>query len=336
MTEPSDMSVLLSVRSLRTEFSPSGSLIPSNRLPVIAVDGVSFDITKGTCLGIVGESGCGKTTLGRSLLRIIEPQQGQVLFDGIDIRNLSQRQLRQHRRDMQLVFQDPYGSLDPRMTIGASIEEPLVVHREGGREDRRKRVAELLDMVGLQSSFASRYPHELSGGQRQRVCIARAIALSPRFIVCDEPVSALDVSVQSQVLNLLTQLQRELGLTYLFISHNLAVVRHIADRIAVMYLGRIVEIADAADLFERPQHPYTVALLAAVPGMEGTTDRTKFIVPGDPPDPSHRPSGCQFHPRCPFATEECRRELPKLEGKTSIRADHLVACHYAGNFAQSE
>ncbi len=327
--------VLLSVRGLSTDFPIKANGFHPNHTHLRAVDDVSFEVAKSTTLGIVGESGCGKTTLGRSILRLVEPAHGQIFLDGLDILALSPGKLRDLRRNVQLVFQDPNGSLNPRMTIGASIEEPMVVRHQGTSGNRRKRVEDLLERVGLQRSFVHRYPHELSGGQRQRVCIARAIALSPKLIVCDEPVSALDVSVQSQILNLLAELQRELGLTYLFISHNLAVVEHVADWIAVMYLGKIVEYARSEDLFRNPQHPYTMALFSAVPQLDPTVRKERVIVPGDPPDPANPPSGCRFHPRCQFATDECRRVAPKLEARSSTSPSHLVSCHLAGNLARN-
>jgi oligopeptide/dipeptide ABC transporter ATP-binding protein len=300
-----------------------------------AVDGVSFDLPRGLTLGVVGETGCGKSTLGRSILHLVRPTGGQVWFDGVDVLAASRSRLRRLRRDMQLVFQDPNASLDPRMTVGASITEPLVIFGAGTRRARAERAAELLDRVGLPPSIAQRYPHELSGGQRQRVCIARAIALSPKFMVCDEPVSALDVSVQAQVLNLLVDLQHELGLTYLFISHNLAVVEHVSDLIAVMYLGRIVESAPTAELIRRAAHPYTRALFSAVPKPEPTGRQTQLVLIGDPPDPARPPTGCGFHPRCPHATEECRRVTPRLETKAGLTPAHWAACHHAEHLARN-
>jgi oligopeptide/dipeptide ABC transporter ATP-binding protein len=293
------------------------------------VDGVSFDILRGSTLGLVGESGCGKTTAGRTILRLVEATGGSVSFDGVDVLKADGRTLRTLRRDMQIVFQDPFGSLNPRMKVGGIVAEPLDVFAVGDGRERRERVAELLARVGLRSDDARRYPHEFSGGQRQRIGIARAIALNPRFVVLDEPVSALDVSIQAQILNLLNDLKAELKLTYLFIAHNLAVVEHFSDRVAVMYLGKIVEVADAADLYARPSHPYTMALLASVPEPDPARRRERSPVTGEPPSPLSPPSGCAFHPRCPFATEECRRVTPPLKSEPDAAAGRLVACHHA-------
>jgi oligopeptide/dipeptide ABC transporter ATP-binding protein len=322
MTRP-----LLEVRDLATHFPVRGGLLGRARGVVRAVDGVSFDVEPGETLALVGESGCGKTTTGRSILRLVEPTRGEVRFDGVDVRALEPEPLRQLRRRMQIIFQDPYGSLNPRMTVGAAIREGLLVHRiaEGAEADRR--VARLLDEVGLRPEFAARLPHEFSGGQRQRIGIARALAVEPRFVVCDEPVSALDVSVQAQVINLLRDLQRERGLAYLFIAHDLAVVAHMADRVAVMYLGRIVELAPRATLFAMPRMPYTQALLSAVPVPDPTSRRPRILLAGDPPSPVDPPRGCHFHPRCfhPRKDERCRTEAPRLEEKAP---GHAVACHH--------
>lgn len=314
---------LLSVRNLRSSFSLRGG----GR--VLAVDGVSFDIPAGQTLGLVGESGCGKTTLARSILRLIEPTGGRVLFDGTDVLAASSRELRSLRRNMQIVFQDAAGSLNPRLPIGRIVAEPLVVHRIASGADLNQRVTALLDLVGLRAADAQRYPHELSGGQRQRVGIARAIALNPKLIICDEAVSALDVSIQAQILNLLRDLQRELGLTYLFIAHNLAVVHHFSDRVAVMYLGKIVEMGDAAELYRNPRHPYTQVLIDAAPEIDLDRTRAEHDLAGDMPDPSHPPSGCAFHPRCRFATDECGRIAPKLEWHSGLSENHVVSCHHA-------
>ena len=316
---------LLRVRGLTKHFPTRSGFLQRVTGAVKAVDGVSFDIAAGETLALVGESGCGKTTTGRAVLRLIEPTAGDIQFDGIDVRALRGEALRSLRRRMQIVFQDPYGSLNPRMTVGAAIKEGLIVHQlaQGAEADRR--VATLLDEVGLQASYANRYPHEFSGGQRQRIGIARALAVQPSFLVCDEPVSALDVSVQAQVVNLLQDLQRERGLAFLFIAHDLAVVAHMADRVAVMYLGHIVELAPRATLFATPRMPYTKALLSAVPVPDPTVKRQRVLLPGEPPSPAHPPSGCVFHPRClhPLKDSECARVVPALEEKAP---GHFVAC----------
>jgi len=320
---------LIAVRDLRTHYPARGRDRRGRPALCQAVDGVSFDIARGTSLGLVGESGCGKTTLGRTLLRLVEATAGQVTFDGTDVLSAVGARLRKLRRDMQIVFQDPYGSLNPRMNIVRIVEEPLVIHRIMPRPQRRALVLDLLERVGVPPSRADRYPHELSGGQRQRVSIARAIALRPQFLVCDEPVSALDVSIQAQILNLLGDLRREFALTYLFIAHDLAVVERFCERVAVMYLGRIVEIADAADLFTRPRHPYTMALLAAAPQPDPARRRHRVVLGGEPPSPFDPPPGCPFHPRCPFATMECHSVPPLLESRPGLAAGHAVACHRA-------
>ncbi|MFN8715886.1 MAG: ABC transporter ATP-binding protein [Gemmatimonadaceae bacterium] len=316
---------LLSVRDLTTHFPMRSGLLQRVTGAVKAVDGVSFDVARGETLALVGESGCGKTTTGRALLRLIEPTGGTVHFDGVDLLALRGEALRRMRRHLQIVFQDPYGSLNPRLTVGAAIREGLIVHQlaEGAAADAR--VARLLDEVGLRPEYATRYPHEFSGGQRQRIGIARALAVEPSFIVCDEPVSALDVSVQAQVVNLLRDLQRDRGLSYLFIAHDLAVVSHMADRVAVMYLGRIVELAPRRALFATPRMPYTQALLSAVPVPVPGGARQRILLPGDPPSPVNPPPGCVFHPRCPHPQKDaaCTRIVPPLEEKAP---GHFVAC----------
>ncbi len=314
---------LLRAEGLVKHFPVRRGLFGSAAGAVRAVDGVSLAIRRGETLGLVGESGSGKTTTGRLVLRLLPATAGRVVFDGRSVFDLDARALRALRREMQIIFQDPYSSLNPRMTVGAAIEEPIRVHGLAGKAEARERVAALLARVGLAPDHAARYPHEFSGGQRQRVGIARALALGPRFLVCDEPVSALDVSIQAQILNLLADLQRDLGLTYLFIAHDLAVVRHISDRVAVMYLGKIVEEAETEALFRAPLHPYTKALLSAIPVPDPKTRRERIILPGDPPDPAAPPPGCPFHPRCPEAVPECRAEVPAFR---EARPGHHVSC----------
>lgn len=290
---------------------------------VQAVDKVSFAVKKGETLGMVGESGCGKTTVGRTLLRLIEPTSGNVTFEGKDVLKLNQRELKPLRRDMQIIFQDPYASLNPRMPIGESVMEGLQIHNIGHPKERWEIAVNMLKKVGLEEYHARRYPHEFSGGQRQRIGIARALALNPKFIVCDEPVSALDVSIQSQVLNILKDLQEEFGLTYLFIAHNLSVVEHISDRVAVMYLGKMVELTDRDSLYREPLHPYTKALLSAIPVGHPNEKRERTILKGDVPSPLNPPKGCRFHTRCPIAVSQCSQEEPTFK---EVRPGHWVAC----------
>jgi oligopeptide/dipeptide ABC transporter ATP-binding protein len=316
---------LLAVRDLAKYFPARKGFFGRSAAPIRAVEGVSFDVMPGETLGVVGESGCGKTTTGRCILRLIEPTRGSVRFDGVDVLALGARELRHTRRQMQIIFQDPFSSLNPRMTIGATVREGLTIHRlaEGAAADRR--VRDLLDEVGLRPEYASRYPHEFSGGQRQRVGIARALAVEPRLIVCDEPVSALDVSVQAQVVNLLRDLQRQRGLSYLFIAHDLSVVEHVADRVAVMYLGRVVELASREALYAEPIMPYTQALLSAIPVARPGGRRKRIVLAGDPPSPANPPSGCVFHPRCfhPAKDVACTKIVPPLEEKAP---GHWAAC----------
>lgn len=317
--------VLLEAKNVKKNFPLRSSFLSKAAGAVRAVDGVSFSVHKGETLGLVGESGCGKTTLGKVLLRLTPATSGEVYFEGQDIFKLNPYDLRKIRRGMQLIFQDPYSSLNPRMTVGDIIAEPLVIHGIGNRTERENRVKSLLDVVGLADYHYRRYPHEFSGGQRQRIGIARALALSPKLIVCDEPVSALDVSIQSQVLNLLEDLQNELGLTYLFIAHNLSVVKHISDRVAVMYLGTMVELSPSDDLYAHPLHPYTQALLSAIPNPNPEVKTERILLEGDvPPSPINPPSGCRFHPRCRSAQPICAATVPEWR---EMRPEHYVACH---------
>ena len=317
--------ILLEVKNLRKYYPVTKGFIFQRQVGAVkAVDDISFFIRKGETLGLVGESGCGKTTTGRVILRLQEPTQGEALFEGRDIFKLRKEELRRLRRDMQIIFQDPYSSLNPRMTVGDIIGEPLEIHNLARGKEKVRRVQELLEVVGLSPYHANRYPHEFSGGQRQRIGIARALAVNPKLIIADEPVSALDVSIQAHVLNLLEELQKEFGLTYLFIAHDLSVVKHISDRIAVMYLGKIVELAATEDLFSTPQHPYTEALLSAVPIPNPELRRERIILPGDVPSPINPPSGCRFHTRCLYAEPRCKVDEP---GFLDDGRGHFTACH---------
>ena len=319
---------LLEVKNLVKYFPVRGGVFSRVRAQVRAVDGISFDIEEGETLGLVGESGCGKSTAGRSILRLLEPTSGEIKFRGTNIVGLEREKMRLLRREMQIIFQDPYASLNPRMTVGSIVGEPLTIHKIAKGKERDKKVAAILEKVGLRPEHMRRYPHEFSGGQRQRIGIARALALNPKLIIADEPVSALDVSIQAQVINLLEDLQKEFGIAYLVISHDLSVVQHICDRIAVMYLGEIVEIADADELVMSSRHPYTEALLSAVPVPDpGALNKKKrILLRGDVPSPVNPPSGCRFHTRCPYKEDKCSAEVPPLR---VISGGHMTACHFA-------
>ncbi|MCC7451551.1 MAG: dipeptide ABC transporter ATP-binding protein [Anaerolineae bacterium] len=319
--------VLLKVRNLKKHFPISSGLLIQRQVGAVkAVDGLDFDVFKGETLGLVGESGCGKSTTGRTILQLYRPTEGSVEFEGIDLAKIKGEALRKMRRRMQMIFQDPYASLNPRMSVGRIVAEPLRVHNVGNAKEQQEKVQQLLERVGLNPYFVNRYPHEFSGGQRQRIGIARALALNPTLIVADEPISALDVSIQAQVVNLLQDLQQEFGLTYVFIAHDLSMVRHICDRVAVMYLGKIVELADAEELYTNPLHPYTQALLSAVPVPDPEVEqkRQRIILKGDVPSPANPPVGCNFNTRCPVAIEVCFRDEPELR---EVTPGHWVACH---------
>ncbi len=316
---------LLEVRDLVKHFPITKGIIFSKQVGAVqAVDGISFDVNRGETLGLVGESGCGKSTTGRMILRLIEATSGSIDFEGRNILELGKDQMRELRKDIQIIFQDPYASLNPRMTVGDIIGEPLYIHKLAKGKEREKRVRELLEVVGLSAFHARRFPHEFSGGQRQRIGVARALAVNPKLIVCDEPVSALDVSIQAQVVNLLQDLQEEFDLTYLFIAHDLSVVKHISDRVAVMYLGKIMELAHKKALYDSPQHPYTQALLSAIPVADPTVKKERVILKGDVPSPINPPTGCRFHTRCPKAMDICKVKEPKW---LEVAENHFAACH---------
>ena len=317
---------LLEVVNLKKYFPIyKGIVVQKHVGDVKAVDGVSFDIRRGETLGMVGESGCGKSTIGRTILRLLEPTEGKVTFEGRVLNDLSGEEMRKMRSEMQMIFQDPYASLNPRMRVGDIIGEPILIHGTSNREEREKRVRKLPDVVGLSPYHGARYPHEFSGGQRQRIGIARALSVNPKLIVCDEPVSALDVSIQAQVINLLEDLQKEFNLTYLFIAHDLSVVKHTSDRVVVMYLGKMVELSESKELYKNPLHPYTIALLSAIPVPDPTVKRDRIILKGDVPSPVNPPSGCHFHTRCPKVQEICKQQDPEFK---DIGKGHYVACHF--------
>ncbi|MCL4262837.1 MAG: dipeptide ABC transporter ATP-binding protein [Anaerolineae bacterium] len=334
MSQKNGKEVLVSVNDLKLHFPIMRGVIRRQVGAVRAVDGVSFDIYKGETLGLVGESGCGKSTAGRAILQLLKPTAGEVFFEDRDLTKLSKGDLRRARRHMQMIFQDPQASLNPRLTVGSIISEPLEIHNVGDSASRKERVQELLRVVGLNPYFISRYPHEFSGGQRQRIGIARALATNPSFIVADEPISALDVSIQAQVVNLLDDLKAELGLTYLFIAHDLSMVRYISDRVAVMYLGKLVELGSRDDVYDRPLHPYTQALLSAIPIPDPDKEvrRERIILKGEVPNPANPPTGCRFHTRCQYATEICSQQDPEFRNLGTAVQPHMVACHHAEKF----
>ncbi len=334
MSQANGKEVLVQISNLKKHFPILRGIFRRQVGAVQAVDGISFDIYHGETLGLVGESGCGKSTTGRTILQLLEPTDGQVFYEGKELTGMSRSEMRKMRRDMQMIFQDPYASLNPRMTVGGIVGEPLQIHEIGNSKSRKARIEELMGLVGLNPYFVNRYPHEFSGGQRQRIGIARALATNPSFIVADEPISALDVSIQAQVVNLLDDLKEELGLTYLFIAHDLSMVRYISDRVAVMYLGRIVELSDRDQIFEHPLHPYTQALLSAIPipDPEKEAKRQRLILEGDVPSPANPPAACRFHPRCSYATDICREVDPEFRDLGTDGRHHMVACHHAEKF----
>jgi oligopeptide/dipeptide ABC transporter ATP-binding protein len=319
---------LLKVEGLKQYFPIKGGFFGRTVNHVKAVDDITFTIYEGETVSIVGESGCGKSTTGRAILRLEEPTEGNVIFQGTNLTKLSKSKMRKYRKDLQIIFQDPYASINPRQTVASVLNEAMHIQKVLPKKERRERIEQLLETVGLRAYQADRYPHEFSGGQRQRIGIARALSVDPKLIICDEAVSALDVSIQAQVLNLLEELQNEFGLTYLFISHDLGVVRHISDRIIVMYLGKIVEIADKTSLFENPQHPYTKALLSAIPVPDPDVKKERIVLKGDVPSPIDPPTGCRFHTRCPFATDKCKTDEPVLRTSELMKEGHEAACHY--------
>ncbi len=334
MTNQTPREVLVEVRDLKKHFPVRRGLLRRQVGAIRAVDGVSFDVYRGETLGLVGESGGGKSTTGWTIIRDLEPTAGTVRFEGQDLASITHAEMRRMRRNIQMIFQDPYASLNPRMTVGSIVGEPLDVHQIGATSERRARVRELLEIVGLNPGFVNRYPHEFSGGQRQRIGIARALATNPTFVVADEPISALDVSIQAQVVNLMWDLKNEFGLTYLFIAHDLSMVRYISDRVAVMYLGRVVEMGQTEDVYARSLHPYTQALVSAVPVADPEVEmrRQRIILEGDVPNPADPPAGCHFHPRCVHATDICRRDGPEFRN-LGQKAEHWVACHHAESVA---
>lgn len=334
MSKQNGKEVLVQIRDLKKYFPIHRGVIRRQVGAVQAVDGLNFDIYKGETLGLVGESGCGKSTAGRAILQLLKPTEGEVKFRGRELTSLTKNELRKARREMQMIFQDPYASLNPRMPVGRIVGEPLEIHSIGNSKSRGERVQELLKVVGLNPYFVNRYPHEFSGGQRQRIGIARALATNPSFIVADEPISALDVSIQAQVVNLMDDLKEELGLTYLFIAHDLSMVRYISDRVAVMYLGRIVELSNRDEVYEHPLHPYTQALLSAIPIADPDKEakRQRIILEGDVPNPANPPVACRFHTRCAYATDICKQEDPVFRNMGTEEKPHMVACHHAEQF----